>query len=372
MLIPGPVNVPRSVAQNSSVVVNHRSEKFRNVVAELETLMKEAFSSSRVALLTGSGTLAVESMVFSLLSKNERVIVLTYGEFSERLLDSVRKRGASPSVYRKPFGQGFSTDEVKDIIESNKDATAIAFVHNETSTGIAFRKLKEVVKIAKDAGLKVLVDSVSGFAAYEIRVNEWGIDAVATGSQKALASVPGLGLVGLSEDGIKELQEDVPNYLNVKLHLNFQDKRETPFTPAVGVFFATLRAAELLRLEGIERRWRRHESCARYVRKIAQNAGFSLLGDESNFSNTVVAGVPPISPGSMIKELSRRGIEISGGMGELKDKIIRIGTLGMIDDRAVLRLRYALSDILKVDLTEQPPEECKLPESIIQEMDWDN
>ncbi|MEM4146461.1 MAG: hydrogenase expression protein HypE, partial [Metallosphaera sp.] len=163
-----------------------------------------------------------------------------------------------------------------------------------------------------------------------------------------------------------------PNYLNVKLHLNFQDKRETPFTPAVGVFFATLRAAELLRLEGIERRWRRHESCARYVRKIAQNAGFSLLGDESNFSNTVVAGVPPISPGSMIKELSRRGIEISGGMGELKDKIIRIGTLGMIDDRAVLRLRYALSDILKVDLTEQPPEECKLPESIIQEMDWDN
>ncbi|AKV74663.1 MULTISPECIES: pyridoxal-phosphate-dependent aminotransferase family protein [Metallosphaera] len=372
MLIPGPVNVPRSVAQNSTVIVNHRSEKFRGVVAQLEQLLKGAFFSSRVALLSGSGTLAVESMVFSLLKRGEKVIVLTYGEFSERLLDSVVKRGASPVVYRKPFGEIFSEDEIKEILDINKDATAIAFVHNETSTGMAFRNLRRVVGLAKDRGLKVLVDSVSGFGAYEIRVNDWNIDAVATGSQKALASVPGMGLVGLSEEGIRNLQDDAPNYLNLKLHLKFQDRRETPFTPAVGVFFSTLRATELLHQEGVERRWKRHEACARFVRSITSKAGFSLLGNESNFSNTVVAGSPPISPKSMIDELAKRGIEISGGMGELKDKIVRIGTLGMIDDRAVLRLRYALSDILKLDLNEVPTSDCKLPEVIAQEIDWDN
>ncbi len=372
MLIPGPVNVPKSVALNSTIVVNHRSEKFRNVVAELERLMKLAFSSSRVALLTGSGTLAVESMVFSLLKKDEKVVVLTYGEFSERLLDSVVKRGTSPRVYKKPFGDIFSPEEVKSILDENKDATSIAFVHNETSTGVAFRDLRKIVEIAKGRGLKVLVDSVSGFGAYEAKVNEWGIDAMATGSQKALASVPGMGLVGLSEEGVTNLQDDAPNYLNLKLHLKFQDKRETPFTPAVGVFFATLRAAELLHQEGVERRWRRHEACASYVRKIAERSGFSLLGNESNFSNTVVAGFPPISPKSMIGELMKRGIEISGGMGELREKVVRIGVLGMVDDRAVSRLRYALSDILKVDLSIEPPAECKLPESIAQEVDWDN
>ncbi|QKQ99324.1 alanine--glyoxylate aminotransferase family protein [Metallosphaera tengchongensis] len=372
MLIPGPVNVPRSVAQSSSIIVNHRSDKFRRVVEDLELYLRKAFFSSRVALLTGSGTLAVESMVFSLLKRDEKVIVLTYGEFSERMLESIVKRGALPIVFRKPLGQMFSLEEVKKVLDNNKDATAIAFVHNETSVGMAFRDLKSVVSLGKQRGLKVLVDSVSGFGAYELRVNDWGIDAVATGSQKALASVPGLGLVGLSESGINELLEDVPNYLNLKLHLKFQDKKETPFTPAVGAFFATLRAVEILHEEGVERRWRRHEACARFIREITRNVGFNLLGNEDNFSNTVVAGSPPISAKQTILELAKRGIEISGGMGELKDKIVRIGTLGVVDSRAVSRLKYALSDILKTDIPEEPPKECELPESIREEVDWDN
>jgi aspartate aminotransferase-like enzyme len=370
MLIPGPVNVPKSVAMKSTIVMNHRSDRFRKVVGELEELMRKHFGASRVSLLTGSGTLAVESMVFSLLKKGENIIVLSYGEFSERLLDSVIKRGTAPKVYRKPFGGSFTLEEFKSILDENKDASAIAFVHNETSTGIAFRDLKGIVGLAKSRGMKVLVDSVSGFAAYEIRVDEWKIDGIATGSQKALASVPGVGFVALSKQGVEELQEDVPNYLNVKLHLRFQDKRETPFTPAVGAFFATLEAARLLEREGIENRWRRHDACARFLRKITSEMNFRLLGNESNFSNTVVAGVPPISPKTLIQELEKRGIEISGGIGELRDKIVRIGILGLVDDRAISRLSYTLADILKTDLSVSPPVECKLPEFLRDEVDW--
>lgn len=371
MLIPGPVNVPQSVAFAATKIVNHRSDEFRQIVKNLEESMKRLFDSNRVALLTGSGTLAVESMIFSLLKREERVIVLTYGEFGNRLLESVKLRGTRPIVYRKSPGEGFTVEEIKKIVEENKDADAVALVHNETSTGIAFRKLGEVAKIVKGAGKKFLVDSVSGFAAFELYVNRWKIDAVATGSQKALASVPGMGFVALSDEGVEELnEEEIPNYLNLKLALRFQDKYETPFTPATGVFYASLRAAEILEMEGIERRWKRHEACARFLREIAKKLGFLLFGDESNFSNTVVAGVPPMSPKSLISALKERDIEISGGMGELKDKIVRIGILGVVDDRAMRRFVIALTDIFKQDINYQIPEDCKLPEFLRNEVIW--
>lgn len=371
ILIPGPVNVPQSVSFAATRVVNHRSDEFREVVKSLENKMTRHFNSARVALLTGSGTLGVESMVFSLLKRGEKVIVFTYGEFSNRLLDSINRRGCITKVYSKPAGEGFSLDEVKEALEENKDADAVALVHNETSTGIAFRNLGEVSKIVKDSGKKFLVDSVSGFAAYDIDVNNWHIDAVATGSQKALASVPGMGFVALSEEGVNELNyDDLPNYLNLKLALKFQDKHETPFTPSTGAFFASLRAAELLEMEGLKNRIKRHEACSRYLRSVLSKVNFSLFGNENNFSNTVVAGIPPIPSKTLRDELKRRGIEISGGMGELRDKIIRVGILGVVDDRAISRLLTALSDILKQDIEIKPPADCKLPDFLMQEVIW--
>lgn len=371
LLIPGPVNVPKSVEYEATKVINHRSDAFRDIVYKLENTLAKEFNSDRVALLTGSGTLAVESMVYSLLHKNEKTIIFTYGEFSNRLLDSIKRRGAIPIVYRKPFGEGFSIEEVKSAIEDNKDANAVALVHNETSTGIAFRDLKAVSRIVKDSGKKFLVDSVSGFAAYELYVNKWKIDAVATGSQKALASLPGMGFVALSSEGISELHsDDLPNYLDLGLSLKFQDKHETPFTPAVGLFFATLRAAELLEMEGIENRWNRHEACAKYLRNITSKLDFSLFGDDTNFSNTVVAGKTPLSPKVFISELRKRGIEISGGMGELKDKIVRIGILGVVDDRAISKLVTAMSDILRQEIELNIPKECSLPSFLKAEVEW--
>ncbi|BFI74205.1 alanine--glyoxylate aminotransferase family protein [Sulfurisphaera ohwakuensis] len=370
LLIPGPVEVPRSVREASTLVVNHRSEKFRGIVRKLESLMNKHFSASRTALLTGSGTLAVEAMVYSLIKPNEKVISFPYGEFGNRLVDSLRRRGAQVKVYEKKIGEIFSIDEIKKALDENKDATAVALVHNETSSGMAFRNLEDVVSEVKRRGLKLLVDSVSGFAAYKLLVNEWKIDAVATGSQKALASVPGMSFVALSDDGIEEIQgESLPSYLDISLHLKFQDKGETPFTPAVGVFNASLRAAELLEIEGIENRWKRHEACARFVREVLSSYGFLLFGNENNFSNTVVAGIPPI-PDYRKKLLNEFNIEISGGMGELKEKIVRIGLLGVVDSRAVNKLLEATAKLLDKNYDYLPPRECKLPELLEKEVEW--
>lgn len=369
MLIPGPVEVPKSVKEASTLVINHRSEKFRDIVTKLEKLMNKHFSSSRVALLTGSGTLAVEAMVYSLTKPGEKVVSFPYGEFGKRLVESLHRRGTNVKAYEKPVGSIPSIEEIKAVLDENKDATTLAIVHNETSSGMAFRNLEEVVNVARKRGLKILVDSVSGFAAYKILVNEWKIDAIATGSQKALASVPGMAFVALSEKGINELvNEALPSYLDISLHLKFQDKGETPFTPAVGVFNASLRAAELLDLEGIEYRWRRHYACARFVREVLTSFGFSLFGNESNFSNTVVAGTSPIA--DYRKKLKEFNIEISGGIGELKDKIVRFGLLGVVDDRAINKLLNATAKILGKEYYTIPPKECKLPEMLQREVEW--
>ncbi|AAK41188.1 aminotransferase class V-fold PLP-dependent enzyme [Saccharolobus solfataricus] len=372
MLIPGPVNVPYSVLQASLNLVNHRSEKFRETVKTLEFLMNKHFGSTRVALLSGSGTLAVESMVYSLVKREEKVITFPYGEFGHRLEESLIRRGAKVISYQKKLGESFTVEEIKKAIEENKDATTVALVHNETSTGIAFRDLKKIADVVKGVGLKLLVDSVSGFAAYPLYVNQWKIDCVVTGSQKALASIPGVGFAALSEEGVNELVEsDLPSYLDLSFHLKFQDKGETPFTPTVGAFFASRRAAELLDKEGIENRWKRHEACARYLREVMLEMGFKLLGNDTNFSNTVVAAFPPIPLDTFMSELKKRNIEISKGMGELRDKIVRIGILGVVDDRAIRRLVGSMGEILKKNVEFEVPRECKLPEELKVEVLWD-
>ncbi|BBG23802.1 pyridoxal-phosphate-dependent aminotransferase family protein [Sulfuracidifex tepidarius] len=372
MLIPGPVNVPLSVSFEASRVVNHRSDEFRRVVEGLESSLKRLFSAERVALLSGSGTLAVESMVFSMTRKGEKVITIPYGEFGHRLEESLKRRGTNVVSVTKSPGTTPSLGEIEDLLDKHKDAETVALVHNETSTGVALRNLREVAKLVKGSGRKLLVDSVSGFAAYELYVKEWKIDAVATGSQKALASVPGLGFVALSDEGIGELKgEDIPHYVDVATHLKFQDKRETPFTPAVGVFYASYRASQLMEIEGKERRWKRHDASARYLRDIFKKIGMENLGEDDNFSNTVVASTPPVPVSYMVSELKKRGIEISRGMGEMKDKITRVGILGVVDDRALSRLVFTVQDVLKKDVYYPPPEETKLPEALKTEVIWD-
>ncbi|MCY0850907.1 pyridoxal-phosphate-dependent aminotransferase family protein [Sulfuracidifex metallicus] len=372
MLIPGPVNVPISVSFEATRVVNHRSDEFRRIVASLESSLIRLFSADRVAIMTGSGTLAVEGMVFSMTRRGEKVITIPYGEFGERLEESLRRRGVEVFSYKKSPGSTPSLGEIEEFMDKHKDADTVALVHNETSTGVAIRNLREVAKLVKGSGKKFLVDSVSGFAAYEIYVNEWGIDAVATGSQKALASVPGLGFVALSKEALNELKgNDIPHYVDLALHLKFQDKKETPFTPAVGVFYASYRAAQLMEMEGKERRWARHEASARYLRDIFKKLGMESLGDESNFSNTVVASTPPLPVSYMITELKKRGVEISRGIGELRDKVIRAGILGVVDDRALSRLVFAMQDVLKKDVYYPPPQETSLPETLKTEVIWD-
>src|SRR5579875_2591134 len=254
MLIPGPVEVPASVLRASAYVVNHRSDEFRNIVRKCEVMLNRFADASFSVITTGSGTTAVESMISSLTKRNETVVAFTFGEFGNRLIKSLHRRGLKVhEISRGPDGI-ISAEDAESVATKYKDAEAVFLVHNETGNGTSIRNLKEIAHIIKGQGLRVFVDSVSGFGAMPMMLNEWGIDAMATCSQKGIASVPGLGIVSLGEEVGATLKrsEDITQYPDLGISLDVFRKGETPFTPSTGSFSALLKALEILNLEGIE------------------------------------------------------------------------------------------------------------------------
>jgi aspartate aminotransferase-like enzyme len=356
LLIPGPVDVPEVVLRESAYVQNHRSEEFRSIVRSCQNRLNEIADASHSVITTGSGTTAVESMIYSMTSPGEKVIAVSFREFGDRLVDSLKRRGTDTTVIKKSTRESLKKGEITDILGRHKGVSTICLIHNETGNGTAIRNLKELVEEANSHGLKVLVDSVSGLGALEIKANSWGIDAIATCSQKGLASVPGLGIVSLSERGRKlvKASHDIPVYLDLDVSLKFLAKNETPYTPSTGSFRALNAALNILEKEGIETRWKRHHASASFVRKIMTEFGQQLYGNEENFSDTVVAFKPTVPVATVVKELAFRDIIVSKGMGHLADEMIRVGLLGIVDNTKIARFLNAFSEIAGFDRTFEP------------------
>lgn len=333
LLVPGPVDVPEVVLKASAYVQNHRSAEFREIVRKSSDLLAR-FSDSKYGIMTtGSGTTAVESIVYSMIAPGEKVLAVTFGEFGNRMVDSLRRRGAEPVVLAKDHTGYLEKGEITDIVARNSDIKSVFLIHNETGNGTAIHNLREITEEANELGLKVFVDSVSGFGGSEIKAQSWGIHAIASCSQKGLASVPGIGIVCISEDGEKFVRDsgDSPVYLDLKTSLKFLQKDETPFTPSTGTFRALLAALMVLEKETPEKRWARHHASASHVREALKESGFELYGNHKNFSDTVVAFRPPVPASQLVGKFSERGIFISRGMGHFADSMVRVGLLGVVE-----------------------------------------
>lgn len=338
MLIPGPVEVPDSVLRSSAYVVNHRSKEFREIVEKSESLLNKFGDCTRSVMTTGSGTTAVESMVYSFTEPEENVLAVTFGEFGNRMIESIERRGCRVNIIRKNQDSFLEEGEIESFVSSHKDITSLFLVQNETGNGTSIRNLEEICKEGKKLGLKVLVDSVSGFGAIPIKINKWEIDAAATCSQKGLASVPGLGivLIGKEFSDHTPARKAIPQYLDLNVSLNFLRKHETPYTPSTGSFNALNTALQILDTETIEKRWKRHFANAEFLRQNLFGTGAEILGKDFNYSDTVIAFRPPVPVGDLLSRLKLSGYEIARGMGDLSDKIVRVGNLGMVDGKKIV------------------------------------
>lgn len=336
-LLAGPVKLhPRIQQAMAAPSLNHRGEYFHGIVHEVRELLPLVFGrKGHQTVLTGSGTAGLEAMVSGLVKKNEKVVVVSNGHFGDRMEKLVDRFGQLVPV-RGSWGKPVSLELVKASIEQNSPK-AVAMVYNETSVGFT-NPLESVGALARRSGALFLVDAISALPGLPTPSDAAGVDAVVVGSQKGLAAPPGLALVHLSDRARGALAPQT-FYTDLAEHVKSLEKDDTPFTPAVPLFLALREALLLLKEEGVERRQARTHQMAAATREAVKAMGLSLYPEEEFASDTVTAirypaGVEDSAFRGALRE--RHNVIVSGGQGQAKGQVFRIGHMGFASFGEVL------------------------------------
>ncbi len=348
--VPGPVPVSEKT-QNACAgeMVSHRSTPFRELYAECTQRLQRVFSTNGyVFSITGSGTLANEAAVANLLP-NTKALFLVNGEFGERFYQAAKIYNPDAQAFTIEDGLGLNVERVKDVIDAQMPQW-VCLVQNETATGVT-NDVKGIAAYAKSKGAKVLVDAVSSLGGIEFRMDEWGVDACTSASQKSLGAPPGLAFVALNEAAMAhiEAQQRIPTYgLNLKTYKKFHLKNETPYTPCLPTFYGLRQALRELEADGLENRWRMHADAAQLARTAIAECGFENFAEDGFESDTITAFLPGDARVEAIKKaMASKGIQIAGGQGKWKGKMLRIAHIGPEETRHMDACVTALRNVVQ-------------------------
>jgi aspartate aminotransferase-like enzyme len=352
IMVPGPTNIhDRVMKAMIKPMINHRGPEFRALFDSLTENMKYVFQTANdVYALTVSGTGGVECVIGNSVNPGDKVIVPVFGLFSERLKEAVVRRGGCPVELPLQWGTVPTANQIQKLVRQEKDAKAIAVVYNETSTGATVRELPEIGKIAQENDLLFIVDAVSILGGDELPVDKWGVDICVTASQKCLACPPGLALFSASPKAWKTIERvEKTFYFDMVEMREFSQKKETPFTPSVPLFFALDEALKMIREEGLENRFRRHKTCSEAFYDAVEAIGLTVFPEKQSRSHTVIAfNTPDGINGSEARKImnEKYNVAVSGGTGKFKESMFRIGCMGIISDTEVLLTVKALEKAL--------------------------
>lgn len=356
IMLPGPTNVPLRVMRAMlRPIINHRGPEFHDFYPKLLEKVKYVFQTKNDALvLTASGTGSVDAGISNVVKPGDKVIVPVMGIFSERVVDVVRAYGGEPVVVKVDYGKAPRAAQVEEAFESNSDAAALVVVYNETSTGVTVRELEKMGEVAKRYGALFLVDAISILGGDELPVDEWGVDICMAASQKCLAAPPGLALLSISEEAWKVIESknsDVPCYFNLLRYRRYlREDKETPYTPALPLFFALDEALDMIAEEGLGNWIARQKTTAKAFYKALEADGLSPFAEEESRSDTVIAvNVPKGLSSRSLREILRTkySVVVAGGFGKLKEAIFRIGNMGVVSARDVITTIGAIEGALK-------------------------
>lgn len=333
---PGPVTVPPQVLQAcAKPIIHHRSADFDPLFKNCNEGLKYVFQTSNPVLtLASSGTGAMEASVVSTTSPGDKVIFVDGGKFGERWGEIANAYGLDVIRLAIEWGTPLDPQRLADELQKNPGTKAVYATLTETSTG-SITDIKAVAEVVKATDAILVVDAVSGLAAEEMRTDDWGVDMVVTGSQKALMLPPGLAFVSVSDKAKAAIQnaKSPRFYFSLQKALKEYDANTTPFTPAVSLLFGLEVSTAMIKSEGIENVWKRHARLAEACRRAMKAIGCELFSKCP--ANTVTAvNVPAgVEGGKIVKTLREQfGIIIAGGQGHLKGKIFRFATLGYYNE----------------------------------------
>lgn len=343
VMIPGPTNVPDRVMNAMiSPVINHRGEEFHELYRRLQANSQKAFETrNEIVVLSGSGTAGVDAAVSSILQTGDNVVIPNFGEFSGRLGESASYTGANVIAPQSPLGSAPSLDQIDSAMKGAGSVKALCVVFNETSTGITWRRLKELKEIASKYSALFVVDAISVLGGEPLPVDELGVDICIAGSQKCLAAPPGLVILSFSDAAKKTMNGIKPRtqYFDIPKYFKFAEHAETPQTPALPLMFALDEALKMVLEEGLENRVKRHAMCADAFYDGFEAIGLKAFASEKAFrSHTVIGILYPLGIDDKTFRTildERFNLLVAGGFGKLKGSMFRVGSMGMINSSIV-------------------------------------
>jgi serine---pyruvate transaminase len=336
LMTAGPTPLPPAVSQvMAEPMLYHRAPAFIEVYARVLARLKQVFATSNeVLVFASSGSGAMESAVANLVRPGEPVLVASCGKFGERWAELCHAYGAQTLHWETDWGQRVDPAELDRRLAEAPDVEVVFTTLSETSTGVV-NDVRELAEVSHRHGALIAVDAVSGLGAVPCPQDEWGVDVVVSGSQKALMAPPGLGFASPNDAALARAAASPGHryYLDWQRTVDGQRKEQpdSPFTPAVGLVQALDVALSLIEAEGLEQVYERHRLLGRATREAARALDLELLGGGDGNANVVTAVVlPEPIDGNQVPKLMRDrfGITIAGGQGRLKGRIARIAHCG--------------------------------------------
>lgn len=354
---PGPSDVhPRVLKAMATPLVGHLDPEFVSIMDEIKTMVQATFQTQNhlTFVVSAPGSAGMETCLVNLLEPGDEAVICIHGVFGGRMTDIAERCGAKVTKVEAPWGEPINPQQVKEALAKTKPKL-VAIVHAETSTGV-LQPLEEISEMVHDAGALLVVDAVTSYCGADLRVDEWGIDAIYSGTQKCLSAPPGLSPVSFSDRALTVLDNRKTKvqswFLDLSLVKNYWAgaKRAYHHTAPVSAMYALREAYRLVLEEGLENRFARHKRNHELLKKGLESLGFEFLVDEAYRLPMLNAVKVPegVDEGAIRKRLLEEyNIEVGGGLGKFAGKIWRVGLMGESSTRNHVNvLLSALRDLM--------------------------
>lgn len=343
----GPTAVPDRVLEAMNrKSISHRSPEYTEIHERVREGLKKLFKTeNEVYILTSSGTGAMEAAIQNCFSFEDEVVVVVMGTFSKQFAQMAKAYKLNVIEVEFELGQAADVNKVMEHVTANTKGLVI--IHNESQTGVT-NNLEAFGEALKDRDTLLITDSVSGAGGIEMKMDEWNIDVVLTGSQKSLMVPAGLSFIALSEKAWKASESsNIPKfYFDLNKARDFQELNQTPNTPAVYNMFAVDQALKMIFEEGLDNVYKRHTENRDLIIEGIRKLGYDLfVKDEKAASKTLTTVYAPGKAKEIVSGLADQGVIINGGLPPIADDVFRVGTMGYVYREDVEAFLDALSKI---------------------------
>ena len=338
---PGPSDVhPRILEALSRPTIGHLDPQFVGMMEEVKSMLQYAFQTKNELTIpiSAPGSAGMEACFVNLVKPGDKVIVCQNGVFGARMQENVERCGATAIMVQDEWGHAIDCNKVEDALKANPDASTLAFVHAETSTG-AQSDVKTLCELSRKYDCLNIVDAVTSLGGSELKVDEWGIDAIYSGTQKCLSCTPGISPVSFGERAvaaIKAREDKVQSwFLDMNLVMGYwgsgNAKRAYHHTAPINALYALHESLVMLQDEGLENAWQRHHNNHLALRAGLEAMGLNFIVNEADRlpqlnTVTIPNGVDDAEVRTRL--LNEFNLEIGAGLGTLAGKVWRIGLMG--------------------------------------------